>query len=227
MYTLHIANKNYSSWSLRPWLLLTELNIPFKEVLTPFSQGTSWAEFREFCPTGLVPCLLDGDTQVWDSLAITEYIAEDHPSVWPEDKKARAWARSATAEMHSGFNAIRNECSMNCALRVDMHAISPALKKNLARLDELWSEGLNRFGGPFLTGERFTAVDAFFAPIAFRAQTYDLPLSNVAKRYIETLLSLEGMKQWQTDGIAEPWREPGHEEEVLQAGTIVKDYRAS
>ena len=117
MYTLYIANKNYSSWSLRPWLLMRALSIPFEEQLVAFEEGSNWARFREFAPNGRVPCLHDDGIVVWDSLGITEYLAERHSGVWPESAQARAWARSASAEMHSGFDALRGLCPMNCALR--------------------------------------------------------------------------------------------------------------
>jgi hypothetical protein len=120
MYQLHIANKNYSSWSLRPWLLLSELGIPFEERLVTFAQGNgaSWQAFRAFSPNGKVPCLHDGERVVWDSLAIAEYLADRHVDVWPSGPDARAWARCAAAEMHSGFAALRNQCGMNCGLRI-------------------------------------------------------------------------------------------------------------
>jgi glutathione S-transferase len=225
MYQLYIGNKNYSSWSLRPWVLMSELAIAFEEHLVPFDPGSSWEKFRAFSPTGRVPCLVDGDTVVWDSLAITEYLAERHPAVWPRDPRARAWARCAAAEMHSGFSALRNACSMNCALRVRMHEISPALQRDIDRLDELWSEGLERFGGPLLVGEAFTAADAFFAPVAFRIQTYGLGLGQPAADYAQRLLSLPSMQQWKRAALLEPWREADHEAEVAASGTILEDLR--
>ena len=183
MYTLYIANKNYSSWSLRPWSLMRELSIPFEERLVPFSSLDNWAEFRAFAPSGKVPCLLDGDTVVWDSLAIVEYLAERHAGVWPADAQARAWARCAAAEMHSGFTALRERCTMNCGLRVRLREMPPPLARDVNRIGELWRNGLQRFGGPFLAGPAFTAVDAFFAPVAFRVQTYGLALDESAAAY--------------------------------------------
>jgi glutathione S-transferase len=126
MYTLYIGNKNYSSWSLRPWVLMRVLDIPFEEKLVTFvpeGYGASWETFRRFSPNGLVPCLHDGDTAIWESLAIAEYLAERHPGVWPGDPQARAWARCAAAEMHGGFGALRNVCSMNCGIRVRLHEV--------------------------------------------------------------------------------------------------------
>jgi glutathione S-transferase len=224
MYQLFIANKNYSSWSLRPWVLMTELGIPFQEQLRPFSEGTNWDAFRAFSPSGKVPCLVDGDTVVWDSLAITEYLAERH-KVWPQDSRARAWARCAAAEMHSGFGALRNHCSMTCGLRVRLHEQPPELLTDVARIDELWSEGLKRFGGPFLAGENFTAVDAFFAPVAFRFQTYSLALSVVANAYVQRLLARPAMQAWYRSALAEPWREVAHEDETKRVGTVLQDLR--
>lgn len=228
MYALYIANKNYSSWSLRPWLLLSELGIRFDERLVPFAPGTgsSWHAFRAFSPNGRVPCLHDGNTVVWDSLAIAEYLAERHPGVWPSDPAARAWARCAVAEMHSGFSALRNCCSMNCGLRLQLAETSPALRADIARIDELWSEGLARFGGPFLAGDAFGAVDAFFAPVAFRIQTYGLSLGPAAAAYAQRLLGLPGMQRWYADALRETWRDPDHEDEVRQSGVVLEDLRA-
>ncbi|HEY0892615.1 MAG TPA: glutathione S-transferase family protein [Cellvibrio sp.] len=225
MFTLHIANKNYSSWSLRPWVLMRTLNIPFNEQLHPFDPDSNWAAYRTFSPSGKVPCLQDSETHIWDSLAIAEYLAEAYPQVWPADKSARAWARSASAEMHSGFQALRNNCSMSCGHRIQLHAISPALQKDIARIDELWNEGLRKFGGVFLAGEKFTAVDAFFAPVAFRFQTYGLSLTGAAREYLARLLSLPAMQEWYASGLAETWREPEHEQEILAAGKLLADFR--
>jgi glutathione S-transferase len=225
MYTLHIANKNYSSWSLRPWVLMQALNIPFVEKLHPFPADGVWDMYRTFSPSGKVPCLVDGDKVLWDSLAITEYLAEQHEGIWPADKTARAWARCAAAEMHSGFQTLRNNCGMSCGMRIQLNEISSALQKDISRIDELWCEGLARFGGPFLAGENFTAVDAFFAPVIFRAQTYHLVLSAVAKNYVQHLLHFPAMQTWYAAALLEVWREPAHEQEVLDAGTVVADHR--
>jgi len=225
MYKLFIANKNYSSWSLRPWLLMTELGLPFKAHLHVFGEGANWAAFRAFSPTGKVPCLQADDQVVWDSLAIAEWLAERHLGVWPADEGARAWARCAAAEMHSGFGTLRDMCSMNCGLRVRLHEVPAALQADLDRLDELWREGLARFGGPFLAGAAFSAVDAFFAPVAFRIQTYGLSLSPLALAYAHRLLDLPGMQQWYDEALREPWREPGHEAASLHHGERLADER--
>ncbi|WP_350326468.1 glutathione S-transferase family protein [Pectobacterium aroidearum] len=226
MYQLYIANKNYSSWSLRPWVLLKTLSIPFEEKLVAFAPGMAQPAFKAFSPTAKVPCLLDGETTVWDSLAITEYLAEQHPGVWPADAKTRAWARCAAAEMHSGFTALRNTCSMSCGVRVKMDEISPALSNDINRIGELWQEGLTRFGGPFLAGKQFSAVDAFFAPVVFRIKTYQLPVSPEAAAYCDHLLAQPAMQRWLQDALAETWREDEHEEEVKKAGEVIEDLRA-
>ena len=224
MYTLHIGNKNYSSWSLRPWVLMSELGIAFREELHVFGPGFK-GNTEGKSPSGKVPCLHDGKRIVWDSYAIAEYLAERHPGVWPADEEARAWARSAAAEMHSGFQALRGECSMNCGLRVRLNAPSDALRADLARMAQLWGEGLERFGGPFLAGRAFTAVDAFFCPVAFRVQTYGLELPKPAAEYARRLLALPAMKRWYAAGLAEPWRDEPHEEDTARVGRITEDLR--
>lgn len=225
MYKLHIANKNYSSWSLRPWLLLKTLDIPFVEIIHPFPDTGVWDIYRHFSPSGKVPCLVDDERVIWDSLAITEYLAESYTNIWPADKDTRAWARCAAAEMHSGFQALRNNCGMSCGVRVDLKGISSALQKDINRIDELWSQGLDMFGGPFLAGAHFSAVDAFFAPVVFRVQTYQLPLGSKAQRYIAHMLAQPAMQDWYASALAETWREPAHEQEVLDAGTLISDFR--
>lgn len=225
MYTLHIANKNYSSWSLRPWILMKELGIDFNEQLIVFGDEPAWQAYRKLSPSGKVPCLMDEGATVWDSLAITEYLSERHSGVWPADDKARAWARCASAEMHSGFQPLRDLCSMNVGLRIRMNNISQGLQKDIDRVDSLWSHGLQQFGGPFLAGEQFTAVDAFFAPVVFRVRTYGLDLSEESTAYVERILALDSMQQWEADALAEPWRDTLHEDVAFTVGTLVADHR--
>ncbi|ULU25888.1 glutathione S-transferase family protein [Dyella terrae] len=225
MTTLYIANKNYSSWSLRPWVLMKHLGLPFDEQLMVFGEGSNWDAFRRFSPNGRVPCLRDGDTVVWDSLAIAEYLAESHAGVWPSDRVARAWARCASAEMHSGFGTLRNECGMSCGVRVRLHGISAALQADIARINELWNEGLSRFGGPFLAGKTFTAVDAFYAPVVFRFQTYGLPADGAVVAYVQRMLALPAMREWYTAALAEPWRDHAHEAETHRYGEVTEDFR--
>ena len=225
MYKLYIGNKNYSSWSLRPWVLMHALAIPFQEEVVPFETGSSWKKFRDFSGSGLVPCLHDGETVVWDSLAITEYLAETHGDVWPSDRNSRAWSRSVVGEMHSGFAQLRGQCPMNCGVRVEMNEIDKFLHRDLQRIDEIWTEGLVRHGGPFLAGAVFSAVDAFFAPVAFRVQTYGLPLGDTSKQYVELMLQHPSMQNWYAAALQEPWREVHHEEEIAAAGRVTMDYR--
>ena len=227
MMKLYIGNKNYSSWSLRPWVLMRQLEIEFEENLRPFPSAVEPHPFREFSPTGKVPCLVDGATTVWDSLAICEYLAEQFPRVWPSDSAARAWARSAAAEMHSGYSNIRNTCTMNCGLRVQLRTVPPAVTAEWARMDELWCDGLSRFHGPFLAGQVFTAVDAFYAPVAFRIQTYSPALSEAALGYAQRLLALPTMQQWYEAALREPWREEQHEAEAREVGVWLQDLRHS
>lgn len=225
MYTLHIANKNYSSWSMRPWALMVELGIPFEEILVPFGQGSNWENFRSFSPSGKVPCLQDGAQVIWDSLAIVEYLAERHPGVWPADPLARAWARCAAAEMHSGFAALREAASLNCGVRVRLYHLPDALKADLARIDELWHEGVSRFGGPFLAGQTFTAVDAFYAPIAFRIQTYGLPVQPGTAAIAQHLRGTPSSQRWYQEALRETWRDSAHDNEAHLAGEWLEDLR--
>lgn len=203
---------------------MTELQIQFNEKIVMFDDGNSWDKFRTFSPTGLVPCLLDGDMTVWESLAIVEYLAERHPEVLSDENAARAWSRSATAEMHAGFTALRNDCPMTVGLRIKLYEHSDALMKELDRLTELWNQGLERFGGPFLAGT-FNAVDAFFAPVVFRLQTYGLSLEGEASEYATRILNLSGMQNWQESALAETWREPSHEKEIQALGEQLADLR--
>ena len=225
--TLVIGNKNYSSWSLRPWLLLRELGIAFEEVLVPFGEPGQPSPFHAFSPTGKVPCLVDGDTVVWESLAIAEYLAERDARVWPAERLARAWARCAAAEMHAGFSDLRNVCPMSCGVRMRIDAPPAGLARDLARLDALWCQGLTRFGGAFLAGDAFTAVDAFFAPVAFRVQSYGLALSAPAADYAARLLALAPMQAWYAAALAETWRDEAHEAEARAVGVLLADHRAA
>jgi len=226
MYRLYIANKNYSSWSLRPWLLMTELGLSFEERLIPFGDEAAWAAYRKTSAAGKVPCLIDGERTVWESLAIVEYLAERHAGVWPQDATARAWSRSAASEMHAGFPHLRTYCSMNCGLRVRLKDTPPALMQDIARISDLWCEGIERFGGPWLGGSAFTAVDAFFAPVTFRIQTYGLTLDPIAQAYAARVLDMGGMRDWYTAALRETMRDEPHDEELARFGTVVEDLRA-
>ncbi|QEI06546.1 glutathione S-transferase family protein [Pigmentiphaga aceris] len=227
MYELIIANKNYSSWSLRPWILLKSQEIPFKETLITFGDGFDDPAFRALSPAGKVPVLIDGPIRVWDSLAIIEYLAERHGGVWPPDVAARAWARSAAAEMHSGFSVLRERCSMSCGIRVKLAEMPEALMQDLQRIEALWAEGLARFGGPFLAGSHFTAVDAFFAPVVFRIQSYGLQPGPAASAYVQTMLAQPAMRDWYDAALAETMRDEAHEISLRAAGTWTEDLRAA
>jgi len=224
MYELITANRNYSSWSLRPWVLMTALGITFKDRLEPFTKPANYDDFRSFSPTGQVPALLHEGRTIYDSLGITLYLADRHDGVWPTDPDARAWAQCAAAEMHSGFAALRNDCTMNVGVRVTPKPMSDALKANVARIRELFEEGLAKFGGPWLAGPDFTAVDAFFAPVAFRIRTYGLDVG-VGQAWVDHILAHPAMLDWERQALAESWREVGHEEELRSCGAITADYR--
>lgn len=226
MYVLITANRNYSSWSLRPWVLMRALGIAFEDRIEPFTNPVNYDEFRSFSPTGQVPALLDEGRTVYDSLGITLYLADRHEGVWPTDPDARAWAQCAAAEMHSGFSALRNDCTMNVGVRVTPKPPSGALRVDVARIRELFAEGLSRFGGPFLAGERFTAVDAFFAPVAFRIRTYGLDVG-AGQAWVDHMLAQPAMLDWERQALAESWREESHEEELMAAGVITADYRTA
>lgn len=225
-FTLITANRNYSSWSLRPWLLMKALGIPFGDRIEPFAAAENFEAFREFSPTGQVPVLIDGDRTIWDSLGIAMYLAERFDGVWPKDEAARAWAMSATAEMHGGFSALRNDCTMNVGVRVTPKPASAALERNIARLAELWAEGIDCFGGPWLAGPDFSAVDAFYAPVAFRVRTYGLDVGAAGAAWVAHILQHPAMRDWEAAALTETWREAEHEAELAATGTITADYRA-
>lgn len=172
-----------------------------------------------------MPTLLHGDRTIWDSLGITLYLADRHAGVWPADEAARAFAQCAVTEMHGGFSALRNQCPMNVGVRVEMPPHDAALAKNVARIREIFKEGLARFGGPWLAGPEFTAIDAFFAPVAFRVRTFGLDVGH-GQAWVDHVLQHPAIRQWETEGLAETWRETSHEQEVGGAGRITADYRA-
>jgi len=204
---------------------MRSLGIQFEERLVNFDQEDNHEKFRSFSPNGKVPCLHDGNQIVWDSLGITEFLADRHPLVWPEQAEAKVWARCVAAEMHSGFTNLRGNCPMHVGYRIKIDAIPEAVKHDLQRIQEIWNEGLQRFGGPYLAGTNFTAVDAFFAPVIFRIQTYQLPVDAGAQAYVQQMLKHEAMQQWQTQALADPWREASHDQAPLHAGSLQSDER--
>lgn len=203
-YTLFIGNKNYSSWSLRPWLVLRQAAIPFREELVSLQEDAGKAARFARLPAGRVPVLADGETVVWDSLAICEYLAERHAGLWPAQPAARAWARSISCEMHSGFGALRQEMSMDVRSRRPQRKRSEPLLRDIARVERIWGETRSRFGsgGSLLFGG-FTIADAFYAPVAFRFRTYGVKPAGAAGEYAEALLALPAVKEWEAASASE------------------------
>ena len=223
-YTLITANRNYSSWSLRPWVLMKALGIHFTDRLEPFTQPDNYTEFRKFSPTGQVPVLVDRDRSIADSLAIALYLAERHSGVWPTDKEARTFAYGAVCEMHGGFGHLRSDCPMNVGVRVRPKPMSEGLQRNVARVREIFEAGLAQFGGPWLAGADFSAVDAFFAPVAFRIRTYGFDVG-AGQAWVDHLLAHPAMRQWEAEALSEDWREVSHEDELAATGVVTADYR--
>ena len=223
-YTLITANRNYSSWSLRPWVLMKALGIAFTDRLEPFAKPDNYADFRKFSPTGQVPVLLGGDIRIADSLGIALYLADRHPGVWPADEAARVFAQGATCEMHGGFGHLRGECTMNVGVRVKPKPMSAGLQRDVGRLREIFEAGLELFGGPWLAGAEFSAVDAFFAPVAFRIRTYGLDVGK-GQAWVDHILAHPAMREWEAAALAEEWREISHEAELAATGVITADYR--
>jgi len=213
MLKLYIGNKNYSSWSMRPWVLLQQAGIAFEEVMVRFDSFDANSAFKQTLrgatPTGKVPLLVDGDLTIWDTLAIAEYVAEQFPEkhLWPADKAARARARSICAEMHSGFTALRGNCPMNIEAHLpDIGALlwrdKPAVRADVQRLVEMWTGLLQQHGGPLLFGA-FTVADAYFAPVCMRLKTYALPVPPAIADYVDRVCALPGVQAWITDALAE------------------------
>ena len=208
MPTLVIGNKLYSSWSMRPWLLLKQLGIAFDEVVVPLHQPDTKAQILKHSPGGKVPILIEGDITVWESLAIMDHVGEtyDDAEVWPRDPHARAMARSVAAEMHAGFQALRSACPMNLGKTFGERDRGPDVARDVARVTEIFREARERFGagGPFLFGA-FTAADAMFAPVVTRLQTYSIPVDAPTRAYMDAVMDLPAFVEWQEAGMREPW----------------------
>jgi glutathione S-transferase len=213
MLKLYIGNKNYSSWSMRPWVLLKQAGIPFEEVKVRFDSFAPQSSFKQslqsVTPAGRVPVLVDDGFVVWDTFAIAEYLAEKFPKppLWPQDAKARARARSVCAEMHSGFSALRGHFPMNIEASLpQVGALAmrdqPAVRSDLERIVAMWTELLDGHKGPMLFGD-FSIADAFFAPVCMRIKTYGLPVPNHITAYIQRVSALPGVKAWIDDALAE------------------------
>lgn len=203
---LFIGNKNYSSWSFRPWIALTQAEIVFKETLVPFDFENGNPDFQAFSPSMKVPVLKHGDLTVWDSLAILEYAAELVPDaqLWPQDQAARAKARAISAEMHSGFPALRGACPMNMRRPVEVLAVDDAVKADIARIVDIWRECLDVSGGPFLFGG-FSIADAMYAPVVSRFATYTLSDDPVVIAYSDTMRQTEAWQAWEAEALKETW----------------------
>ena len=209
---LIIANKNYSSWSFRPWIALTAKGIPFREELIPFGPGATHPKFRELSPTGKVPVLHHGDLRVWESLAIIEYVAELYPDagLWPSERESRSMARSISMEMLSGFRALRGACPMNMRRPVKAIELPDGVMVDVARIEAIWREMRQRSGGPFLFGD-FSAADAMFAPVVNRFSTYDLTRDPETVAYMDAMRAHPAWRAWEEAALAEPWIVPEDE----------------
>jgi glutathione S-transferase len=208
-FVLAIGNKRYSSWSLRPWLILKHLGVPFEEVVIPLRAPASDDLKRRYCPSGRVPTLHHGSNVVWESLAIAEYLAEVFPEagLWPDDPADRAFARSISHEMHAGFTGLRQNMPCNVAVDFPEMPRTPEAERDIARIEAIWSEARARHAadGPFLFG-RFGIADAMYAPVTIRFRAYGVKPAGEAGRYVETMLGLAAMTEWIAAGRAESWR---------------------
>jgi glutathione S-transferase len=215
---LLIANRNYSSWSLRPWLVLRHFDIAYEVELLRFDQPGYQNEFARKSPTGRVPVLIDGDLAVPESLAIIEYLADKYPdkAIWPTDRADRALARAAAAEMHGDFSALRTHAPMNLRASHPGRVSADLVAADLKRLNVLWGDLLARSGGPFLFGS-FTGADAMFAPVATRIRTYDLQVNDLAGEYVEAIYALPAFQEWLSEAIKEPWFVDRDEIDFIQA----------
>ncbi len=207
-YTLIIANKAYSSWSLRPWILMRHFGVAFDEITVPLGRAETRAEILRYSPAGRCPILRDGEGAIWDSLAIVEYLAEAFPerAVWPRDKAARAHARSLAAEMHSGFMGLRAHLPTNFRRPVRERSLTPEAQGDLARIEEAFSSARRQFGagGDFLFGD-FCAADAMFAPVVNRLHIYAAPVTPQTRAYMDAVMALPAWREWIQGAFAEPW----------------------
>ncbi len=207
MPTLVIANKTYSSWSLRPWLLMKQLGVAFDEITIPLDLPDTKEKVLKHSPAGKVPILIDGDVTVWESISIMEYVGEAYGApIWPEDRKARAMARSVMAEMHAGFSALRSACPMNLGKRYAQRDRGEAVARDVARFSDIVRDARGHFGagGPFLFGA-FSAADAMYAPLATRLDTYSVPLDAPARSYVDAILALPAFQEWRSAAMKEAW----------------------
>jgi glutathione S-transferase len=223
---LYIGNKVYSSWSLRPWIVMKAKGIAFEETLVQLRAADFPAHVKMFSPSGKVPCLVDGDVTVWDSLAIIEYLAEKFPEtgIWPKDAKARAHARAISSEMHAGFQALRQACPMAITQRFAAKPLAADVAANVTRVTAIWHEARTKFGastgGPFLYGE-FSAADGMYAPVVSRFHSYSIKVDAVSQAYIDAMRAHPAYQAWVAEAAAEPWVLAQNETE-----TVIEDLRA-
>jgi glutathione S-transferase len=214
MLKIVVGNKKYSSWSLRPWLVLKHAGVPFEEQVVALDMPDTAQNIRKFSPSGRVPALIDGDVTVWDSLAIAEYLNEKFPEkrLWPKDPAQRARARSVSAEMHSGFANLRNDCSMKIVQQYPAKPLRPETQADVNRIVEIWEDCLKRSGGPFLFGKEPCIADAFYAPVVSRFRTYSIAVSGAAKAYCDTIWAWPALQSWVADAQKETLRAKLHED---------------
>jgi glutathione S-transferase len=224
---LLIGNKTYSSWSLRPWLLMRDKGIAFSETIVPLRAEDTPARIRQYSPSGKVPCLVDGDVTVWESLAIMEYLAEKFPAkgIWPTKVRARAHARAIASEMHAGFMALRQACPMSITRRFAPKPLAADVQANVARVAEIWTEARETFAdkaaGPFLYGA-FSAADAMYAPVVARFHSYGIALDAGCQTYADAVRAHPAYAQWVTEAAAEPWVIAQN-----QTDTVIEDLRTT
>ena len=207
MLRLYIGNKNYSSWSLRPWLGMTVAGIAFEEVLVPFGNDARNPAYAAFSPTSQVPVLVDGGLTVWQSLAILDHVARRFPEagLWPDDGAARSQAMAMACEMMSSFGALRGACPMNMRRPRAPITLTPAIRADVARIETMWATALDAHGGPWLCGPRFTIADAMYAPVVNRLDVYAHEVQATTRAYMDTIMALPAWQAWQAAGRAEPW----------------------
>lgn len=211
---LILGNKNYSSWSLRPWIAMRHAGIPFEEEVIPLYEPGSAEKIRAYSPTGKVPVLIDGDMTIWETIAILEHLAEKFPkaALWPADEKIRAYGRAISAEMHAGFGHLRRHCPMNMRRVNKRRELTREVADDVRRIEMIWTESRDLFGqdGPFLLGP-FSIADAMYAPVVSRFYSYAIGVGAAAESYMSTMRQLPAWQEWEASGRVEPWIMPGNE----------------
>ncbi len=224
---LIIANKLYSSWSMRPWLVMRAIGLDFDETVIPLRQPDTAERIAKYSPSGKVPVLIDGNVKVWESLAIISYLADKFPDkpIWPDGMVARAHAKSISMEMHGGFQALRQTCPMNLGKRFAAPPMTDDLKANIARIEQIWRETREAFGagGPYLYGARFSAADAMYAPVATRLDSYSIAVAADTRAYIDAIYANPHFSEWRQAAFQELWTITAYEEGL----TMIEDIKSS